>query len=272
MSDVAFPTFDQYRAIQATNWSQLKHLRESPLKYRYMQTAEEDVDTASRALGRAVHSLVFEPGTFARDYAIYDGGDRRGKDWLAFRDANEGKTIFKPNEIGHVEAMAKAVRVHPLVAPYLDDGQFEQTITWTDPQSGEPCKARIDWWSKSKKALLDLKSSTSIDAFLFGRVAARLGYASQLAHYYNGVRFGMRQACAEVAIVAVESKPPYDVAFFTVTDDALFAGQEEVARLIRQLQECRSTNKWPGRYTEKQMLALSEYAYGDEEIAVTEEA
>lgn len=282
-------TFDQYRQIQATNWSALKWIRESPLKYQFMRSAE-DQDTVARAVGRAGHCALFEPHEFERLFFVLPESApkdlrylRHAKKpspdtvaaiewWDAQEVANAGRTMLTDEHWRQATGIAQAVRSHPLVSPYIDAGEFEKTVTWTDPASGERCKARIDWWAKKQSALLDLKTSGSIDSFRFGAIAARLGYNSQLAFYYNAVRFGMGQACAEVAIVAVESKPPHDVAWFTVDDAALYAGQQEVARLIEQLQECRASNRWPGRYTEKQSLLLPQYVYGDDEIAITEGA
>lgn len=282
-------TFEDYRKIRATNWSSLKHLRESPLRFRFMQDAPDE-DNAARAVGRAGHCALFEPESFKRLFFVLPEGApdrptdrmRNAKDpsrssiervkwWDEFERESAGRTMLTDEQWHQATGIAEAVRSHPMVAPYLEDGIFERAITWTDPQSGEPCKARIDWWARKKRALLDLKSSTSIDAHLFGRVASRLGYYCQKAHYYNGMIHGARERVDEVAIIVVEAKKPHDVAWFTVDDAALHAGQEEVAGLIRRLQECRRTSTWPGRYTEKQSLLLPQYIYGDEEIAVTEE-
>lgn len=256
--------FADYRALDAVNWSSLKHLRESPLKYLHMLNAQDE-DTRYLALGRVTHALVFEPATFERDYVIYEGGDRRGKDWTAFAEAHAGRTIFKPNEIADAIGMANAVKVHPLIAPYLDSGEFEKPVTWIDSGSGLSCKARLDWWNRGKRALLDLKTSTTIDKFRFGRIAARLGYHCQVAHYYNGLSAQPEQV-DEVMIVAVESSPPYDVAVFVVDDDALYAGQEEVGELLMRLKEHRASGVWPGRYPAKESLLLPEWVFsGDED-------
>lgn len=280
-------TFEQYRQIQATNWTALKHMRESPLKYRHMVDAEDE-DNLARAIGRASHCALFEPQEFERLFFVLpeDAPDRpsdrilyakkpspesvaRVKWWDEFERESAGRTMLTAEHMAQVTGLAAAVRKHPLVAPYLAGAQFERAVTWTDPASGEPCKARLDW--TTPLALLDLKGTTSIDAFRFGAVAARLGYYCQLGgHYYNAARYGLRWLPQEVAIVAVEFKPPHDVAMFTLDDNIIFAAQEEVAGLIRQLQECRRTSVWHGRYTEKQALRLPNYVYGDEEIAVTE--
>ena len=259
-------TFQQYRALDAVNWSSLKHLRESPLHYKHALTGA-DTDTTERAKGRAIHTLVFEPALFEREFAIYEGATRRGKDWDAFEAAHAGQTILKVNEVESVAAAANAVRTHPLVAPYLDGGTFEQTVTWTDPATGLACKARMDWLNEPQRVLLDLKSSTTIDPYRFGRIAARFGYHCQLAHYRAGVTHGLGWEPTETLIVAVESEAPYDVGVLVLDEDALYAGAEEVAGLMQKLVQCRESGAWPGRYTEKAALLLPAYVFGDEDDA-----
>ena len=255
-----------YRAMDAVNWSTLKHLRDSPLHYQHALTGA-DKDTTERAKGRAIHALVFEPAVFERDFAIYEDGDRRGKVWEAFKAAHPTQTILKVNEIEAVAAAANAVRTHPLVAPYLIGGTFEQVITWTDPATGLACKARPDHLHSPTRTLLDLKSSTTIDPYRFGRIAARLGYHAQLAMYRAAVTLGLGWEPAETLIVAVESEAPYDVGVFVLDEDTLYAGAEEIATLLARLKQCRDTGAWPGRYTEKAALLLPAYVYGDEDDA-----
>lgn len=257
-------SFAEYARLGAVNWSALKHLRESPMKYRYELEAPRH-ETTPMALGRATHCLVFEPQLFEREFAIYEGGDRRGKEWIAFKEAHAGLTILKPNEIETSAAMANAVRVHPLVAPYLEGGKFEQSVTWNDPASGLPCKARMDWINRDKGSLVDLKTTNSIDAYRFGRLAARMGYHCQMAHYYDGVQHGLGWEPSEALIVAVESEAPYDVAVFVLDEDTLYAGHEEVQGLLQRLKEYREADIWPGRYTSKTPLLLPAYVFGGDE-------
>lgn len=254
---------DDYQALKGVNWSTLKNMRESALLYKYRLSVPVD-DTPSMALGRATHALVFEPETFERDFAIWEGGDRRGKEWIAFRDAHQGQTIFKPNEIDLAVTMAETVRRHPLVQPYLQGGVFEEPITWTDEATGLPCKAKPDWRLDSRRVLIDLKTCRSAEGRRFGAMAARLGYHCQMAHYRAGIEvsFGYRPA---VKIIAVESEPPHDVSVFELDEEALFFGHDEVQQLLAKLRACLTSNSWPGRYTEEQALQLPAWMYSDDE-------
>ena len=257
-------TYGDYSAIDAVNWSTLQNMRDSALHYRYRLGAPRE-DTAALALGRVTHALVFEPDTFARDFAIYEGGDRRGKAWEAFKAEHTGMTIFKPNEVDAAVAMAEAVRRHPLVQPYLGGGAFEQTITWTDRETGLRCKARPDWTVAQTRVLLDLKTTRCADGRRFGASAARYGYHCQLAHYAMGVEAALGWKPWRVLLVAVESMAPHDLSVFELDNDVLYAGREEVLSLLIKLSYHRESDTWPGRYEEEQALQLPAWIFGDED-------
>lgn len=258
-------THSSYYASDAVNWSTLKYMRDSPLVYRHRLTQGTE-DTPVYAMGRLTHTLVFEPEKFQAEYAIWEDGDRRGSAWKEFQVANEGKTIFKPNEIGTAVAMADAVKRHPLVTHYLDGGLFEHAIYWTDPDTGLPCKARPDWIIPERRMLIDLKTCQSAESRRFGSAAGRYAYHLQLAHYANAITYGLGWAPNAVKIVAVEKEAPHDVSIFNVGSDDLMIAAEEVAELLRAVKTCRQTNSWPGRYLEEQPLQLPSYINGEVEF------
>lgn len=258
-------TFAEYAALEGVNWSKLKAMRDSALAYRYGIDHPRE-DTMVLMLGRAVHTLVFEPDQFARDFAIYEGGTRRGKEWEAFAAFHEGKTIFKPDEIAPAYSMALAVKSHPLVRPYFAGAEFEQALQWTDAETGLPCKARVDWLVPRMRAHLELKSARSIEARRFGIAANFLGYHCQMAHHGNGVRCARGWVPEVRKIVAVESAPPHDIAVFDVSSDDIGIGADEVQMLLIKLKRCIDTQTWPGRYDAEQPLQLPAYIHGELEF------
>lgn len=260
--------FRNYAALDGVNWSTLKELRRSPKHYRHRLAVPRE-DSPSLAMGRAVHTAVFEPDRFALDYAVFKGEVRRGKEWDAFKASHANDTILKLDEYQRCIAIRDAVRRHPLAAPYLERGSAEQTVQWTDPETGLPCKMRVDFLSASKPALLDLKTTRTIEYAPFASTACRLGYHCQMAFYRRGIK-----ACTgsdlPVVIVAVETEAPHDVAVFEYGEDALYAGDHEIASLLTRLAYHRETDTWPGMYAEEQVLELPAWATPDESNDLTE--
>lgn len=244
-----------YFDMPGINWSSLTHMRASPLMYKHRLSVPR-ADTPALALGRVTHTLVFEPEKFAAEHVIWEGGARRGKDWDNFKDLHCDQTIFKPGEIDEAVQMAEAVRRHPLVQPYLEGGEFERAIEWTDQATGLRCKGRPDWLLPESRILLDLKTARSIDSRRLGAAAASYGYHCQLAHYRAGVAAGLGWEPQRVILIAVEKEGPHDVGVFELDPEALYAGTEEVAELLRMVRVCTDAANWPGRYATEMALQL----------------
>jgi exodeoxyribonuclease VIII len=252
-------SFADYKKIEAVNWTTLKEMRRSPLHYKH-RLENERADSDTLAVGRATHTAILEPDLFPIQFAVYDG-IRRGKEWEQFKGAHAKQTIIKRADYDRCLAMRDAVRAHPLAAPYLAHGLAEQSITWTDKGTGIKCKARLDFVSDSRPAILDLKTSATIDAARFGAIAARLGYHDQAAFYSDGFDAVHRQTLPFI-LIAVENEPPYDVGAFVVeTDEALYLGQREYHELLERVAECRSVDCWPGQYGAERMLELPRWAF-----------
>lgn len=258
--------FADYVALPEANWSSIKYLQESPAMYRHRLTNPRP-DTPALKLGRVMHAMVFEPDRLDRDFVVYEDGDRRGKKWKEFEEEHAGQEIFKPDEICLARGMAEAVRAHPLVRPYLQPGSvFESVLRWIDPETGIPCKARPDWLRPEDEILLDLKGTRSIHERRFAADVVRYSYYGQIAHYHNGVIYGLGWVPKRNKLVAVESEPPHDVGVFDIKHDDLVLGKDEVRSLLLRLKECRARDYWPGRYETEQVLELPAYVYGEMEF------
>jgi hypothetical protein len=253
-------TFAEYVAAPGVNWSTLKEARKSLAHYRAACETTR-ADSAAMLMGRAAHTAVLEPDRFPLEYGVYTGGRRAGKDWEAFADANEGRTILKADEYGTALAIRDAVHAHPLARKLLArKGVAEATLRWTDPGTGLPCKARPDWLTA--RALVDLKTTRDGDLWAFARTATKLGYHGQLAYYGEGVLQALGRKLQATYIIVAEQQPPFDVAVLKVPADVLDLGRELCRDLLTDVAEGYRTKKWPGRYPSLQTLELPEWAYG----------
>lgn len=252
-------TFQEYQQVPGVNWSSLKHLAKSPLHYRHHK-AQPPGDTASMMGGRAAHTAILEPDRFPLDYAVFTGARRAGAEWEAFREAHAGRTILKVAEYQEALAIRDAVRSHRAASKLLTGGLPEQTITWDDPETGLPCKGRIDYLRQ--EGFVDLKSSANLDSRRFALTAHDLGYHMQLAFYARGLK-ALGMAEPKVWMVAVESSEPHDVAPFAVDPGVITEGDAKVGELLRLLAECQRRDKWPGRYPDESVFFLPGFAYTD---------
>lgn len=233
----------RYEDIEAVNISTLRAMGQSPAHY-LSALAQHRASTRAMDLGTATHLLALEPDRAETEIVVWEGGDRRGKAWLDFAAANAGALILKPAELAGPRAMAAAVRTHPVAAELLAQGAAEQTLLWTDAETGLDCKGRVDWVGDG--LLVELKTARRADPWAFARQVATLGYHLQWAFYADGLA-ALTGRTPDVYCVVVESSAPWDVVVYRVSEDTLAVGREQYRALLRRLRACVEADDWPGQ-------------------------
>ncbi len=257
--------FPEYRAAPGIHFSTLRFMGQSPLHYRYAQD-NPPTETQAMLLGRATHTAVFEPMRFQLDYAIWQG-DRRGSAYQQFADeaSAQGRSILKEGEYNTALAMRDSVRSIPEIAALLEKGYPETSLFWVNPQTGLACKGRLDWIA-SEGAILDLKTTTSIDPHAFAGHAWRMGYFHQASMYQEGyaVSSGMG-TILRYGIVAVEKDPPNACRLYWLDPDSLSRAWGEYQGWLRQVKDCITSDTWPGPGPVESELAAPSWAMNEDE-------
>lgn len=249
-------TFAEYRAIDAVNWSTLKAMADSPAHY-LAAVNEGRKDTAALKTGRLLDCLIFTPGAFATTYAVSPYDDFRSKDAKAWRDETiaSGMDVVKPDALYESQALADAVRKHPVARRYLDAGAFQVPLLWTDPETGLACKGLTDLLNDGARPfLVDGKSAQTIDKRRYGSVIGKYLYHCQLAHYRAGMRIGLGIDPEFIGHIVYEKGAPYDVAVFEFAPAVIDSGEVIVRELLNRVADCKASGKWPGRYPEIEMI------------------
>ena len=141
-------------------------------------------------IGTAAHEFVFEPDA---NTIVRGGADRRGNQW---KDAQEeadaaGKLLLTSGDYDQAMAMANAVRSHGPALDVLnvDDAMCEFSVFNQDADTGLHLRCRPDWYSPSKRRLIDLKTTLNASP-QYG------GFEKQFSRYrirYNVL--GMNKFC-----------------------------------------------------------------------------
>lgn len=246
-----------YSLIDGVNFSTLKHVETSLLRYKYAVEHRSE-STEAQVFGDALHAAILEPHRLLDRFVCFRG-DRRTKEWSAFQDDNSNKGILRPEQWDACLTLRDRVRNHQCVAPLIASGASEVTIEWDDPETKLHCKGRLDWAGPS--SLLDLKSSDVITAREFGIKAHRYHYHVQAAWY----RWGYQIATGKLlpfAFVVFEKDEPFDVAVYEMTKDAIALGEETFRLWLNQVADAKKRNEWPGLQKMPQDLMLPAWAYG----------
>lgn len=250
-----------YDDIPAVRRSDLWEIRKSPAHYLYAVTHRED-QTPALAFGTAAHKYILEPEEFWEDYALAPEVDRRTKDGKAawnqhIREVEEaGKESISITDYETIQEMAEAIEKNQ-TAKALIHGHHEVPFEWTDGETGEPCKCRVDCLTEygGKKYIVDYKTTTSCEAGAFERSCRTYGYKLQAAMYTEGVFNSMLEEYG-FAFVAQEKKPPYAVRVYFCDQGFVDEGMSIFRDLIQIYHNCRLSGNWPG-YEDKEL-------YGDE--------
>ncbi len=255
--------FEDYASIDAHNGSSVVNMTRSPLYYRWQKDHPEP-PTPQMILGTITHRMILEPDRVG-DFVVY--GDkpnekvRMGKVWEEFKQEHEGHTIITRTERDAMVQIAVAVRRSPVIAALLKDGRSEVSMVWKDTEMGHMCKGRMDYL-REEPMILDLKTTKDARPFQFGNQAYKLGYHIKLSMYQDGY-FALNGELAPVKIIAVENKPPYDCAIYSVSSDILQQGAEDYRRLMLRIKECEESGMWPGAVEGEAALSLPTYAFSE---------
>ncbi len=256
---------EAYDAVQAVNWSTLKHLGKSPAHYLHNLTSSSTDDTDAKQRGRVLHLAIFEPERYRHEVVVWHE-KRQGKAYDLFVEANSGKEIITPRMRDNVDACAKAVRSSPQASKYVTKGRAEQTVLWkyTEPKVADlpnfsmQCKSMLDFVTDSG-VIADLKSTRDASPTGFAREVLRYEHHVQAAFYVDAYHAATGRRLPFV-FIAVEAAAPQVVQVYRVPDDIIELGRERYMQLLAQLNVCREDSRWHG-YAETEMeLSLPRWA------------
>lgn len=221
-----------------------------PALYAWRRTSPEPHKTAYD-LGHAAHLQILGAGP---KVVVVDAADWRTKAAKEQRDAAyaEGAVPLLAEQYAGVRAMADALRAHPLAGPLFDPahGVNEQSLFWTDPATGVPCRARTDRRTQlrdGRTVIVDYKSTTSAAPDALSRTVATYGYHQQGDFYLAGARAaGVADEDALFLLAFQERTAPYLVHVVQLDVYAMQIAAELNRRAREIWRDCTESGTWPG--------------------------
>ena len=247
-------TNEQYHADRtAISKSWLDKIHRSPLHLRTYLDGESPTPTPAMQFGTAVHSFVLEPDTVNRLYVPKPDGmkfsTREGKAWRA---DNADKTILTSDEWRAAMACRDSVYKHKAAKALLEKGAKEQSAFYTNPDTGEVCKARFD--NLLDHCVADVKTTKDASPDGFIKSIVNFRYDVQVPHYLEGPQLD------NFFFICVETEPPYAVAVYRANADILKRGMAIRKRNLITYAECKSRDQWPGYSDDWQHIGLPGWA------------
>ncbi|MFJ6559904.1 PD-(D/E)XK nuclease-like domain-containing protein [Streptomyces sp. NPDC091412] len=200
-------------------------------------------------LGNAVHTLVLSEG---HDFKVIDYPDYKKKDAQLQRDAAyaAGKVPLLPKEKKQVDAMADAVRQHPLAGPLFAPGTgvAERSIYWTDAATGVRCRVRPDWLKQMPGLTLcvDIKTTKDANPEAVSRAIRDYSYHQQDAFYTDGIEAaGLAPDGCRFIFVFISKQAPHLITVRELTQQDRDIGRARNERALRMYADCAASDQWP---------------------------
>jgi len=262
-------TNEQYHASEGISRSKLMLLDKSPYHFWYETMsglAVKSDATPAMNIGSAFHTMLLEPAKFQQEFAVMPNLDRRtkgGKEmYEEFLTHAEGKIILTADQFSKVSKMVDLISKHEIVTTLLDEAVYEQSIYWTDKETGLQFKTRPDIWSS--KMVVDLKTTNDASAYSFMRSALVYGYYLQAGMAHEACK-AIGKPFDMFVILACEKEEPHVPAIYIMKDEALQFGIDQFTNYKRKLKKCMDENKWEGYLVQE--LSVPKYALIEEEKA-----
>ena len=248
-----------YHAAPALGSTDIKNLLRSPAHYKAAK--DHPMESEALAIGSLVHECVLEPDTWAlrRDLPDVNKRTKAGKaelaDFLSVA-GEEGWLPVSAEDRVLCESIRESVMGHRMAALMLESAEMrEQSCFWTD--GDVRCKARFDGLTKG--LIIDLKTTVDASSGAFRNAVARYGYHTQAAHYCVGAHKATGE-WPDYAIIAVEKKPPYACAVYTMDEEAMSVGALRRDEALSRFIKCKESGQWPGYPEAVQALSLPNWA------------
>lgn len=198
-------------------------------------------------LGHAAHKFVLGEGP---ELAVIDFPDWKRKDAQNLRDDAyaAGKVPLLTKDHDMVQAMAEAIRQHPVAGPLFTPGSglAEQSLYWTDPETGVACRVRPDWLKTLPGLTLcvDYKTAAKADPESVSRAIAERNYHMQDPFYIDGIQ-AVLGLPARFVLVFQSKTAPYLITVRELSDADRAIGRAKNRRALHIYAECERTGNWP---------------------------
>lgn len=236
-----------------------------PAKFRWEQDNPQPA-TKTFDYGNAAHKKVLGNGP---ELVVIEHDTWNTKDAKAAvtEARSRGAIPLKQHEMDMVDAMAAAIRQHPLASALLEPayGAPEQSGFWIDGPTGIRRRVRFDWLPSIQSGRLiipDYKTAADASEEVLQKDIAKYGYNCQGAWYEEAAQaLELGGADTEMLLIVQEKKAPYLVNIIGFDFFSREIGRAKNRAAIEKFAECTATGYWPGYAdNEPNYLALPGYA------------
>jgi hypothetical protein len=258
-------TFEEYKAIPALNATAIKAGGLSMLHMHAAMTGVEKEQTPAMRWGKIVHKAILEREAFFKTVSVFEGSVRRGQAWDQFQADHDPEWILTTDQHAKLFALSAAVHANADAHRLIESSMHEVTAQWAGDEYG-PAKARLDGFSE-RAGVVELKTARAINQRMFAKAFAGSGYDIQCGWYCEGAnRASLCKTFPACNVIAIESKPPFDVAVYTISNTTLQVGLARAKKIAARYRDAERAGVFPGVSAGVTELVMPDW-YGGEEVS-----
>ena len=244
--------------------SGLMEFKRSPYHYWYKYLNPDyksESATPAQILGNALHTYVLEPDEFEKRYFVipeFNKVTKEGKErWQKIKSELDKKEILSAHQYQILQAMTASLKKNKLAKQLIENAEIEQSLYWTDPDTGILCKCRPDILRSN--LVCDLKTAQDGSPRSFQYAALDYGYYIQAAMVREAIKQLKQKIIKDFLFLVIEKARPYAVSIYQLDEASLDKGYQEFKTLLAHYKHCLETNDWPA-YT-IQEISLPHYVF-----------
>lgn len=276
------PERDYHTDLSAVARGDILSFRKSGKAFLARRGQEQDEDAElsdPMRIGRATHMLALEPQRFKETYVVmpdFVGYTKDGKESANSKEARDKRASWKAEqkpgsefvtaeELTHLIGMCDALLLHPQAKEMFEGGILEKCGYYRDPITGLKCRIKPDCVSPSLNGLFDFKTARDVSYRKFGQACNDHRYDIQLVQYAAGAGIILGAKLDILGWVAVEKRPPYEVAVWIMGPQTLERAERHCRKALDGIAEAVHTNKFEFRQKEAEILEFPQYCFFEEE-------
>ena len=244
--------------------SGLMAFKRSPYHYWYKHLNPDyksESATPAQILGNALHTYILEPDEFEKRYFVvpkFNKVTKEGKErWQKIKSELGKKETLSATQYQTLQYMAASLKKNKLATQLIAKAEIEQSLYWTDPDTGILCKCRPDILRNN--LVCDLKTAQDGCPRSFQYAAFDYGYYIQAAMIQEALKHLKQKIIKDFLFLIIEKSPPYVISVYQLDQTSLEQGRYEFKTLLRRYQQCLETNDWPSY--EIQEISLPRFAF-----------
>jgi hypothetical protein len=236
--------------------SSIKLLLKDPAayKYEYIDGNRTNSDNPNFLYGTLVHSLILEPDTVTKEYAVYEGLRKAGKAYEKFVQQNDDKKVVSIAEMTRAEKLYQAFVTLPVATQLISGGFAEHSMI--GKIIGVDVKSRADYINITDGYIVDVKTTsggTNSEEFqhscdVFGYDLSAALYCDIAAQVY-GKLFDF--------YFIVLSKSDGGCAIYKASSSFLTRGQSKVITGLVLYKKCLASGVWQLNQPQKDFSTTS---------------